>query len=429
MNPDQTRRGRPTVLVHDYAGHPGPVDLSRELARRGYRVVHAYFAGDSGPKGEFRVQPAEAGLLAVAPLAIGRPYDKRSLVGRRFGDVAYGHRLAALIRRVAPDIVLSGNTPTEAQDFAAAASRASGAAFVHWVQDFYSIAATTLLARKLGPAGRVVGAYYRFLERRQLRRADGVVVIADHFLPRAAAWAGRSAKVSLIENWGNLAHVRPGRKANGWAQRHGLADTFAFAYTGTLALKHNPGLLVDLARHVAGRATVAVVGEGVGMEALRTAKEEGGLENLLTLPLQPLADLGSVLAAADVVVGMIEHEAGAFSVPSKVQTYLCAGRPVLLAAPATNLAARILEREGAGLVVDPLDRAALLRAADRLIADGALRERLGQNGRAYAVASYGIAGVADRFEAVFRGALERSRPGISHAAASPGLAYDTRDWA
>ena len=39
------------IFVHDYAGHPFQVDLSRELAVRGHEVNHAYFHGDLGPKG------------------------------------------------------------------------------------------------------------------------------------------------------------------------------------------------------------------------------------------------------------------------------------------------------------------------------------------------------------------------------------------
>ncbi|RMF52223.1 MAG: glycosyltransferase WbuB, partial [Bacteroidetes bacterium] len=30
------------ILVHDYAGHPFQVQLSRALARRGHDVLHAY---------------------------------------------------------------------------------------------------------------------------------------------------------------------------------------------------------------------------------------------------------------------------------------------------------------------------------------------------------------------------------------------------
>ena len=39
------------IFIHDYAGHPFQVDLSKKLAQKGYEVFHAYFAVDAGPKG------------------------------------------------------------------------------------------------------------------------------------------------------------------------------------------------------------------------------------------------------------------------------------------------------------------------------------------------------------------------------------------
>ena len=38
------------ILIHDFAGHPFQMTLSRELANRGHDITHAYFAGDTGPK-------------------------------------------------------------------------------------------------------------------------------------------------------------------------------------------------------------------------------------------------------------------------------------------------------------------------------------------------------------------------------------------
>ena len=64
----------------------------------------------------------------------------------------------------------------------------------------------------------------------------------------------------------------------------------------------------------------------------------------MLLPFQPYEVLPEVLASADVLLAILEPEAGVFSVPSKVLSYHCAGRPILAAIPAENLAARIIER-------------------------------------------------------------------------------------
>lgn len=389
------------LVVHDYAGHPFQVELSRELARRGHDIVHAFFADDQGPKGELTSRADDPPQLSFASVGIGRRYQKGSLLRRRFDDVAYGRKVAELIRREKPDLVISGNTPTESQERIVGACRGVPCGFVFWLQDFYSVAVAHLLKKKLGLFGAAVGEYYRLLERRQLRQADAIVTIAEQFRSVVVNWTRAEEKVFTIENWGAMNAIRPDRKDNEWVRHYGLVDTFNFVYAGTLALKHNPRLLIELARRTKGSATVVVVSQGIGTELLASARRNEALDNLILLPPQPVARLGQVLAAADVAVAVLEPEAGAFSVPSKVQSYMCAARAILLAAPADNPAAQVVAREETGIVVDPTDIPAFIDAADRLQRDAEFRRRAAQRGRAYAERTYEISEVANRFERVF----------------------------
>lgn len=86
--------------------------------------------------------------------------------------------------------------------------------------------------------------------------------------------------------------------------------------------------------------------------------------------------------------------------PSKTLSYLCAGRALLVAAPAQNEAARVVQRAGAGLVVSPDDPAEFIAAAERLLANRELCAQLGTNGRRYAEENFSIRKTADRFLAV-----------------------------
>jgi glycosyltransferase involved in cell wall biosynthesis len=176
-----------------------------------------------------------------------------------------------------------------------------------------------------------------------------------------------------------------------------------------LGLKHNPELLLRLARECGPGACVVVVAQGAGMKQLEAAKAEQHLDALRLLPLQPAGVLPEVLAAGDVLVAVIEVDAGSYSVPSKVQSYLCAGRPILLASPPENLAARVVTREAAGLVVTPDDEAGFLAAAHRLRTDAALRVQQGASGRAYAERTFDTMKIADLFEQVLFTAAKGSR--------------------
>jgi glycosyltransferase involved in cell wall biosynthesis len=248
--------------------------------------------------------------------------------------------------------------------------------------------------------GRVAGRAIAVLERRLLRRSDSVVVISEDFLPQLNRWDVDESRVEVIENWAPIAELPVLPRENAWAAEHGLESVAVLLYSGTLGFKHDPSLLLELARRARGRdAVVVVVSEGPGADWLA---EHGRDEPALRLlPYQPYARLPEMHAAADVLVALLEPDAGAFSVPSKVLTYLCAGRPLLVSVPADNLAARIVERSGGGVVVPPRDAPALIAAADELLADDELRAELGRRGRAYAERAFDLDEIAARFERLF----------------------------
>jgi glycosyltransferase involved in cell wall biosynthesis len=346
--------------------------------------------------------------LRFAGVNIDRPYNKGSMIERRFNDIRYGKEAAKLIVEVKPDVVISGNTPTEAQSHVIKACKAADAAYVQWVQDFYSIAASKLLTKKLGLPGALVGAYYRWIERRQLAGSHGVVTITEDFEPLATKWAGDAKKVVTIENWGALGDIAPQPKDNAWARENGIDGKLTFLYSGTLGLKHNPHFISALAKAFGDSANVVVAGQGLGFDALKETVAKEKLASVKLLPLQPFARLSELLGSADILVSVVESDAGMFSVPSKVQSYLCAGRPILLAAPPENLAARIVARENAGLAMHPNDLDGFISAARKLADDAALRRTLGENGRDYAERAYDILRTTDRFEQVFEAAVRRA---------------------
>jgi glycosyltransferase involved in cell wall biosynthesis len=97
---------------------------------------------------------------------------------------------------------------------------------------------------------------------------------------------------------------------------------------------------------------------------------------------------------------MIGSDAGTFAVPSKVLSYLCASRPILLAAPKENLVARIVKRANAGVVVESDDETGFIAAAAQLRADPDLRRKFGANGRAYAERTFNMTEITNKFESV-----------------------------
>ena len=396
------------AVVHDYAGHPFQVQLSRQLARRGHCVLHLYFAELQTPKGDLRVRPNDPATFSVQGISLGKPFRKSDIVRRWYQERLYAHRLVRAVRAFSPDIVLSANTPLEVQRALLRACHQRSIPFIPWVQDFYSAAVESALTERLGRIpGRLSGSIYRRIERSILRACDQAVYITADFVDHTGGWNIDTTKCHVVENWAPLDEIPPRPRNNDWARRQGLLDKTTLLYSGTLGHKHNPGLLLALAEAFQDDDKVAVVcvAGGPGRAWLEAQRNARGLSNLLISGPQRYADLPDILASGDVLIALIERQAGIFAVPSKVLSYLCAKRPLLLAVPRENLAARTVVNAGAGLVVEPTDAAGFVEAARDLVADPKTRARLAARARCYAEATFRIEAIAERFEGIFMAAL------------------------
>jgi glycosyltransferase involved in cell wall biosynthesis len=250
--------------------------------------------------------------------------------------------------------------------------------------------------RKFPLAGHLVAAYYRALEFRMLRTSDGVVAITADFVPILEARDVAKDRIEVIENWAPLDELPLLERDNPWVRENMPDDGLRFVYSGTLGYKHNPDHLLALATAMPD-AQVYVFSEGEAAESLARKAQASQTTNLSVRPWVPFSDLPAMLAGADVFVAVIEAEAGVYSVPSKILTYLAVGRPILASVPRENLAAKLLTTREAGFVAEPNDTAALIDAARALAADGTLRERLGRNGRHYATEAFEVTRIGDRF--------------------------------
>jgi colanic acid biosynthesis glycosyl transferase WcaI len=400
------------IFVHDFAGHPFQMQLSSELARRGHNVVHAYFADIPGPKG--KLTPAEESPnLRLEPIHVAHRFEAYSYLQRMRIHREYAGILTQKISAFRPDVVLSGNTPTDAQFLLNRECCKSNIRFVHWMQDFYALALEALLIRKLGvAAGKICALPFHFLERRIFRQSDAVVYISDDFAAYASRQNYRPNSSVVIENWASLADLPICPKDNPWARRHGLHDKFVYLYSGTMGLKHSPKTLLDLAHRFKSSDDVRIVlvSEGIGRHALEQQKRKLKLDNLILLDFQSYSDLPHVLASADVLLASVEADAGSFCVPSKILSYLCAGRAVLMSVSSQNLAARIVTKADAGFVTEPGNDAEFIERAVTLHRDRNRCLEMSQNARRYAESTFDIGQIGSIFEAVLRGSGEELAP-------------------
>jgi colanic acid biosynthesis glycosyl transferase WcaI len=392
------------VLVHDHSGHPFQVQLSRELSRRGHAVTHSYCAAYVSGKGHLVAGPDES--IVFDPIGVDTVAEKNRFARRLLQELRWGLDLTRQVRRTRPGVVLVSNAQIPTLIVFALAMAILRVPWVLWHQDVYAVAVRSFAGDKLSGSFRLVARCFEIGERWIARRAAGIVAIARSFIPVHESW-GTADKTTVIPNWAPLDEIVPVDRKNDWAVENQLDDTLTLLYSGTLGLKHNPGLLVSLARQVrdeSGRdVRLVVVNEGPAVPVVRS--EAARLEVPLTLlPFQPYERLSEVLGSGDILIVLLEQQAGAFSVPSKTLSYLCAGRPVLGMLPAENLAARLIDEVG-GCVVAPLEEALPQAAtwASAVLGDHERRRELGEAGRELAEREFALAECVDKFENILVG--------------------------
>jgi glycosyltransferase involved in cell wall biosynthesis len=393
------------ILVHDYVGHPFQVQLSRELARRGHAVLHLYCNSFVTPHGDLARHDDDPPGFDSRGIAVSQTIPKTSFVKRLRLEAEYRRSLIAECAAFGPEVILSANTPSIVQHGLARWCRRHNVRLVSWIQDIYGLAAYRLLSRKLPGIGHIVGKLFIALDKSSARQSAAVVVITADFRDVFTGWGVDPAHVHVIQNWAPLESMPTRARENDWSSEQKLGDGVRFLYAGTLAMKHNPALLLELAR-VLDRdksGELIVVSEGAGVDWLAEQARVAGIHALRCLGFQSFEALPDVLGSADVLVAILEPDAGVFSVPSKVLSYFCAGRAVLLAVPKKNLAAKITFESGAGHVVDPDDIIGFCAAAERLIDEPELRSKLGQAGRRYAESHFDIHRIGDQFELILSG--------------------------
>lgn len=375
------------IVLNDFAGHAFTLDLADALHDAGLEVRYAYCRSNSTPHADF-----DQSKVDVTPISSGASFEKYGVLKRLLAELRYGFGSARHAIRNRPDTVVANNMPLGSLAVIWLAARITRSHYVVWLQDLTS----GLVAGVAGEASLIARLTLR-VERFLLRRADRLITISEALADESRSFGVKPERIAVLPNWPALRLLPVTPKDNPWSRQHGIGDKPVLLYSGTLAKKHSPGHLVALADQFPD-VEVVVITEGDGVNAINELTAQQPRPNLRLLGYQPFHELHNVLASADVLVVLLNHSASRYSVPSKVMSYLCAGRAILGSIPSDNDAARIIDDQArAGITVDPDDMAGFLEAAAHLLADPDHRDKLGASAREFAEYEFGRETVRDRF--------------------------------
>jgi glycosyltransferase involved in cell wall biosynthesis len=242
-------------------------------------------------------------------------------------------------------------------------------------------------ARQSGmPGGARIADLTARLEGWVARQSDQIAVVSPGFRPYLHGLGVDPDRIVTLRNW---SHITPPtadpletRKQLGWSP-----EQIVVLHAGAIGLKQGLENVVEAARAAVNldrRLHFVLMGDGNQRRNLEARAT--GLPNISFIDPVEKEHFPNVLAAADLLLINERGSVTDMSLPSKLTSYLVAGRPIVAAVNPGGETAREIERSRAGVSVPAEQPRALVNALSALANDAGTIERMSRAGAAYAEA-------------------------------------------
>lgn len=260
-------------------------------------------------------------------------------------------------------------------------ARLNRAPLIVWVQDLWPESLSAMGHVR----NRLVLGVVKTLVRHIYKCADSILIQSAAFREPVARLVRDAGKIHYFPNSADV----PAHDATGGEAAHRVAqemhECFAVVFTGNIGQAQAVETIIAAAERLRAQEDIRLYVVGSGSRAAWMAAEiqRRMLGNLRLTGRFPATDMPVILSAASALLVTLNNDpVGAYTIPSKMQTYLGAGRPIV--ACMNGEGARVVDEAQAGLTCPAEDSFALADAVKRLRSMSASqRLLLGQNGYRY----------------------------------------------
>ncbi len=235
------------------------------------------------------------------------------------------------------------------------------------------------------------------------RQVDHIVVLSPGFKRLLVQRNVPEAKIEVIYNWADEAALAAPKGA--LPASFPTADRFRILFAGNMGKAQALDTVLDAAVLLQARGSqvcFVLLGGGVDLERLKRRAVALDLENVVFLPAVPMAEVGTMLNAADaLLVHLRKDPLFEITIPSKTQAYMAAGKALLMAVDGD--AAELVRQSGGGLIAQSEDSESISNTAEALLQmDTADREAMGLMAWQYYDQHLALPVGVARFAAIFK---------------------------
>jgi glycosyltransferase involved in cell wall biosynthesis len=241
-----------------------------------------------------------------------------------------------------------------------------------------------------------------FIERKMFAGACAIATVSSTFKDAIVAQGVAAEKIFVLPNAidGRMFSIRRAHPDQ-VRKRYALEGKLVIGYVGGFAPWHRLDMLLAAFRALRVRhaaAALLLVGDGVTFGSARAYANDRGLGGVVAMPGRvPHAEIPEHISAMDICV---IPDCNDFCSPMKLFEYMAMGKPAV--APRLPSLREIVADGVDGILFEPRNQAALAAALDALLADRALRNRLGRAARTTVLSRYSWRGNAEKALAAVR---------------------------
>ncbi|HLO17037.1 MAG TPA: glycosyltransferase family 4 protein [Anaerolineales bacterium] len=291
------------------------------------------------------------------------------------------------------DVVYGNTWPIFAQGLLMLVCKLRHMPLVLSVQDLYP---ESLLAQKRGiKKNSFLYSLLHWLDVQITRNCAGLIVISERFKEAYVNDRRISEdKITVIPNWIDDSQAVTTSPRDDIRKKHNVpTDAFLVIYGGNIGMAAGIENLIEAFQHLLAQENIYLLLAGAGsslpdcLDLIRKRQ----LERVKIHSPWQVSDTYPLLSAADLCILPTQGEQSLVSVPSKLLSYMLAGRCILALATPGSETARILLDSQAGWVISTNDSISLANSISKISRlSSAERDRPGEAGRNFVLKHFSI---------------------------------------
>jgi hypothetical protein len=238
--------------------------------------------------------------------------------------------------------------------------------FVLEIRDIWPESITTVGAMKKGVAIGILEG----MERRMYASAGHIVAVGKGYRDNLIGKGVPLEKISVIYNGVDLKKFHAVPKSTHFQKQYGLEGFFVCGYIGTVGMAHGMEIFLAAAELTRQRNwKYLIVGDGARLDELRDKARSRGLYNIVFTGRLTKNEMPAAWSSLDVcLIHLRKTDLFQTVIPSKMFEAMGMAIPILMGVQGEAM--EMVEKAGAGLVMEPENADSLIQGCEAILKQG-----------------------------------------------------------